>query len=32
MLPRKPHIVHLLVRQNLPDRQVSFLVYPHGHW
>jgi hypothetical protein len=27
MVPRNLHIVHLLIRQNLPDGQVGF---PHG--
>jgi hypothetical protein len=26
------HIVHLLIRQNLPGGQVGFLVYPHERW
>jgi hypothetical protein len=32
MVPRNLHIVHLLIRQNLPDGQVGFLVLPHEHW
>jgi hypothetical protein len=30
--PRNLHVVHLLIRQNLPDGQLGFLVYPHEHW
>ena len=26
------HVVHLLIRQNLPDGRCGFLVYPHEHW
>jgi hypothetical protein len=29
---RNLHVVHLLIRQNLPGGQVGFLVYPHEHW
>jgi hypothetical protein len=32
MVPRNLHIVHLLIRQNLPVGQVGFLVFPHEHW
>jgi hypothetical protein len=32
MIPRNLHIVHLLIRQNLPGDQVGFLVFPHEHW
>jgi hypothetical protein len=32
MTPRNLHIVHLLIRQNLSDGEVGFLVYPHEHW
>jgi hypothetical protein len=32
MVPRNLHIVRLLIRQNLPDGQVGFLVVLHGHW
>ena len=32
MVPRNLHIVHLLIRQNLPGGQVGFLVFPHEHW
>jgi hypothetical protein len=32
MSPRNLHVVHLLIRQNLPGGQVGFLVYPHEHW
>lgn len=32
MRSRNLHIVHLLIRQNLPDGQVGFLVFPHVHW
>jgi hypothetical protein len=29
---RHLHVVHLLIRENLPDGQAGFLVYPHEHW
>lgn len=29
---RTLHVVHLLIRQNLPEGKVGFLVYPHEHW
>jgi hypothetical protein len=32
MTERNLHVVHLLIRQNLPGDQVGFLVYPHEHW
>ncbi len=32
MCPRNLHIVHLLIRQNLPGGEVGFLVFPHEHW
>jgi hypothetical protein len=32
MALRNLHIVHLLIRQNLLDGGVGFLVYPHEHW
>ncbi len=32
MAPRTLHIVHLLVRQNLADGKVGFLLYPHENW
>ncbi len=32
MAPRNLHVVHLLVRQNLAEGKVGFLVYPHELW
>lgn len=32
MQPRSLHVVHLLIRENLPGGQVGFLVSPHEHW
>jgi len=32
MARRNLLVVHLLIRQNLPDGQVGFLVYRHEHW
>ncbi len=32
MTRRNLHVVHLLIRENLPDGRVGFLVYPHEHW
>jgi hypothetical protein len=32
MSMRSLHVVHLLIRQNLPDGRSGFLVYPHEHW
>jgi hypothetical protein len=32
MTLRNLHVVHLLIRENLPDGRVGFLVYPHEHW
>jgi hypothetical protein len=32
MTPRNLHVVHLLIRENLPDGEVGFLVHPHEHW
>jgi hypothetical protein len=32
MTRRYLHVVHLLIRENLPGGQVGFLVYPHEHW
>jgi hypothetical protein len=29
---RTLHVVHLLIRQNLPGGEVGFLLYPHEHW
>lgn len=26
------HVIHLLIRQNLPDGRVGFMVYPHDNW
>jgi hypothetical protein len=32
MSPRNIHLVHLLIRENLPEGQVGFLVAPHPRW
>jgi len=32
MPPRNLHVVHLLIRENLPGGQVGFLVYPRENW
>jgi hypothetical protein len=32
MPDRNLHVIHLLIRKNLPDGAVGFLVYPHEHW
>jgi hypothetical protein len=32
LVPRDLQIVHLLIRQSLPDGQIGFLVFPHEHW
>jgi len=32
MARRNLHVIHLLIRENLPEDRVGFLVYPHEHW
>jgi hypothetical protein len=32
MAARSLHVVHLLIRQNLAEGRVGFLVYPHENW
>ena len=32
MAPRNLHVIHLLIRQNLAEGKVGFLVHSHEHW